>query len=201
MLQSSYVYVCGPAQSVGRLYYYPCTETLPENAIAMAETQSGIFEFTFAIGEQVNDDAFNFAFYLDKDLTDMFSGKTTAEHSIAYDGTLGSSYFAVGKGYLGHADGHFYKRQANRHLPKGSCWTAVIDIRGGLKAAPVYIKEYTGPTGIVELKGNGNLKNDKEHGGNLYDLCGRNVATSPTLSASVPRKGIYIWDGKKILVR
>ena len=77
----------------------------------------------------------------------------------------------------------------------------LIDIRSGLKAAPVYIKEYTGPTGIVELKGNGNLKNDKEHGGNLYDLCGRNVATSPTLSASVPRKGIYIWDGKKILVR
>ena len=59
LLQSSYVYVCGPAQSVGCLYYYPCTETLPENAIAMAETQSGIFEFTFAIGEQVNDDAFN----------------------------------------------------------------------------------------------------------------------------------------------
>ena len=62
------IYVCGPAGSVGRVFYYPGAETLPENAFAMAEVKDGIYEYTFAIGEQLNDEAIDFAFYLKDDL-------------------------------------------------------------------------------------------------------------------------------------
>ena len=185
------VYLCGPANSVGRVFFYPSTETLAENAIAMAETESGVFEFTFAIGEQVNDNALSFAFYLDADLTDMFSGKASVEHSLAYDGTKGSSLFALGRGMSGHADGHIYKRQAKRPLEAGSRWTAVVDIRNGLKGAPVYVKEWEEPTGIKDLKDSKNLRALKD--GNCYDLSGRKVSRL--------KKGIYLKDGKKILIK
>lgn len=184
------LYVCGPAKSVGRLFYYPSTETLPANAIPMAEVEEGVFEFTFAIGEQVNDDALSFAFFLDADLTDMFSGKTTAQHSLSYDGTRGSSLFAMGRGMSGHIDGHIYKRQANRPLPQGSRWTAVVDIRGGLKGAPVFIKEWEAPTGIADLKDLNDPKGLNSLGnlkGDCFDLSGRKVEN--------PQKGVYIIRG------
>ena len=149
------------------------------------------FEFTFAIGEQVNDNALSFAFYLDADLTDMFSGKASVEHSLAYDGTKGSSLFALGRGMSGHADGHIYKRQAKRPLEAGSRWTAVVDIRNGLKGAPVYVKEWEEPTGIKDLKDSKNLRALKD--GNCYDLSGRKVSRL--------KKGIYLKDGKKILIK
>ena len=183
------VYVCGPANSVGRVFYYPSTATLAENAIAMAETESGVFEFTFAIGEQVNDKALSFAFFLDADLTDMFSGKTAAEHSLTYDGTKGSSLFAIGRGISGHTDGHIYKRQANRALEPGSKWTAVVDIRGGLKGAPVYVKEYSSPTRIDVIKDEkSKMKND----GAMYDLSGRKWS-----NGHIPSR-FYIQDGRKV---
>ena len=175
------IYICGPAKSVGRVFYYPGTETLPENAFAMAEVEEGVYQYTLAIGEQLNDDALDFAFYLKSDLSEMFSGKVTAACYLSYDTSRGSNLFAMGKGVLGHADGHIYKRQASLHLEPGSLWTAVVDIRDGLKGGAVYIKEWEEPTAI---KTTDNSQQSTDNGTSLYDLSGRKV--------SHLKKGIYI---------
>lgn len=181
------IYVCGPAGSVGRVFYYPGAETLPENAFAMAEVKDGIYEYTFAIGEQLNDEAIDFAFYLKDDLSEKFSSKTTAPHCLVYDSKQGSTYFGLGKGLSGHADGHIYKRVSNVRLKEGSLWTAVVDVRNGLKDASVYIrKAHETPTGLVPSFRNAD---GKEKGGMpvgvCYDLQGRRVANDKL-------KGIYI---------
>lgn len=180
------LYICGPANSVGRVFYYPSTETLAENAIAMAEVEEGLYEYTFAVGEQLNDDALDFAFYLKSDLSEMFSGKSSAEYYLVYDTSKGSSLFALGKGSSGHADGHIYRRQTYKHLEAGSLWTVVVDIRGGLKGGSVYVKEWEAPTGIRGIKEQ-NMKDSKDIR-NLndacYDLSGRSVANM--------RRGIHL---------
>jgi glucosylceramidase len=181
------IYVCGPAGSVGRVFYYPGAETLPENAFAMAEVKDGIYEYTFAIGEQLNDEAIDFAFYLKDDLSAKFSSKATAPHCLVYDSKQGSTYFGLGKGLSGHADGHIYKRVSNVRLKEGSLWTAVVDVRNGLKDASVYIrKAHEIPTGLVPSFRNAD---GKEKGGMpvgvCYDLQGRRVANDKS-------KGIYI---------
>lgn len=181
------IYVCGPAGSVGRVFYYPGAETLPENAFAMAEVKDGIYEYTFAIGEQLNDEAIDFAFYLKDDLSAKFSSKTTAPHCLVYDSKQGSTYFGLGKGLSGHADGHIYKRVSNVRLKEGSLWTAVVDVRNGLKDASVYIrKAHEIPTCLVPSFRNAD---GKEKGGMpvgvCYDLQGRRVANDKS-------KGIYI---------
>jgi hypothetical protein len=181
------IYVCGPAGSVGRVFYYPGAETLPENAFAMAEVKDGIYEYTFTIGEQLNDEAIDFAFYLKDDLSAKFSSKTTAPYCLVYDSKQGSTYFGLGKGLSGHADGHIYKRVSNVRLKEGSLWTAVVDVRNGLKDASVYIrKAHEIPTGLVSSFRNAD---GKEKGGMpvgvCYDLQGRRVANDKS-------KGIYI---------
>jgi glucosylceramidase len=181
------IYVCGPAGSVGRVFYYPGAETLPENAFAMAEVKDGIYEYTFAIGEQLNDEAIDFAFYLKDDLSAKFSSKATAPHCLVYDSKQGSTYFGLGKGLSGHADGHIYKRVSNVRLKEGSLWTAVVDVRNGLKDASVYIrKAHEIPTGLMPSFRNAD---GKEKGGMTvgvcYDLQGRRVANDKS-------KGIYI---------
>ena len=187
LLQSSYVWVCGPANSVGRLYYYPSSATLPENAFAMAEMEEGLFQYTFEVGEQLNDDAVDFAFYLKSDLSEMFSSKTSAANYLVYDQSKGSNLFGLGRGTSGHADGHIYKRQTYRHLEPGSLWTAVVDIRSGLKGGAVYVKEAEEPSGI---KTTDNSQRTTDNA-SLYDLLGRKVTH--------PQKGIYIKAGKKII--
>ena len=194
------IYLCGPARSVGRVFYYPGTETLAENAIAMAEVQDSVFQYTFTIGEQLNDDAVDFAFYLKSDLSEMFSSHTTADRYLVYDQNLGSSYFALGRGTAGHPDGHIYKRTVSRHLEPGSQWTAVVDIRNGLKGGIVYIKEAV-PTSIkpfgspdgerMEASNRGGLK------GSWYNLSGCRVANGQRPTA----QGLYIHNGKKVSVR
>ena len=183
------IYICGPANSIGRVFYYPGTEALAENAISMAEVEEGLYEYTFTIGEQVNDNALDFAFYLTSDLSDKFSGKTSAAHSLSYDTSKGNNLFAIGRGSSGHEDGHIYKRSAGYHLEAGSRWTAVVDIRGGLKAAPVYIKEWEEPTGIETIQ---SAKSKSQIVDGIYDLSGRAVPAD-----AKPR--IIIKDGKKIL--
>ena len=144
--------------------------------------QDGLYQYTFAIGEQLNDDAIDFAFYLKSDLSEKFSSKSTADYYLTYDTSHSGSLFGLGRGASGHADGHIYKRQAYRKLEPGSRWTAVVDIRNGLKGAPVYVKEAESPDGL-----NDNLNVNK----GIYDLLGRKVLH--------PQKGIYIKDGKKII--
>ena len=168
------IYICGPANSIGRVFYYPSTETLAENAIAMAEVEEGLFEYSFVVGEQVNDKAFKFGFYLKSDLSEMFSGKTTEEHYLVYDQTKGSTYFALGKGTSGHTDGYIYKRTASRRL-EGSKWTAVVDIRNGLQGGTVYLKQAEDvPTSLspAHYKGMGENINGKWSNGKCYDLMG-----------------------------
>lgn len=187
------IYICGPAKSVGRIFYYPSTETLVENVIAMAEVEDGVYEYSFKIGEQLNDDALDFAFYTKSDLSESFSGKANTDRYLSYDQTKGSSYFAIGRGSSGHADGHIYKRTANRHLEEGSQWTAVVDIRNGLKGGIVYIKEAEAPTPVISSKEDwrnvqSSMGNDK-----CYDLSGR-----PIINRKLPL-GIYLKEGKKLL--
>ena len=182
------VFICGPANSVGRVFFYPSTETLPENAIAMAEVEDSLFEYTFAVGTQLNDDALDFAFYLKSDLSEMFSGKSSAEHYLVYDSGKGSSLFALGKGTSGHADGHIFRRQTYKHLEVGSLWTAVVDLRSGQKGGSVYIKEWEEPTGIREIKDFKEIKDIQNLKDACYDLSGRKVASV--------RKGVYIIRSK-----
>ena len=182
------VYICGPANSVGCPFFYPGSATLPQNAIAMAQMEQGLFQRTLVAGEQLNDAAVDFGFFLSSDLSTSFSGKTTAEHYLVYDQTLGSTLFGLGKGYSGHADGHIYKRQNNRHLEPGSLWTAVVDLREGLAGAPVFVREWEEPTGVEVLPQSMSVE-----GTGIYDLSGRRVSSV--------RKGIYIRGGRKLLVR
>lgn len=186
------IYVSGPANSVGRVFYYPGTETLAENAIPMAEVEEGLFECSFTVGKQLNDDAVDFAFYLGDDLSEMFSGKTTADRYLVYDQTKGSSLFAFGKGVSGHADGHIYKRLSSRHLKEDSRWTAVVDIRGGLQGGTVYIKEAESiPTSltpaICEAEGE-ETANGQWQNGKCYDLSGRQIVNGKRLND----KSVYI---------
>ena len=37
------LFLCGQAKSVGRVFYYPGTLTLSENALPMAETEPGLY--------------------------------------------------------------------------------------------------------------------------------------------------------------
>lgn len=184
------IYICGPANSVGRVFYYPSTEILAENAIAMAEMENGLYQYSFFVGEQLNDAAIDFAFYLKSDLSEMFSGKTTATRYLTYDSSLGSNWFALGKGTSGHADGHIYKRLSYRHLEQGSLWTVVVDIRGGEQGGIVYFKEAEDPTSMLFPQKTG--KNEAIVEG-AYDLSGRRIGTS------LPKKGITIVKGKKVL--
>lgn len=191
------IYICGPARSIGRVFYYPSTETLAENAIAMAEVEDGVYEYSFKIGEQLNDDAIDFAFYTKSDLSEMFSNRTNAARYLSYDQNRGSSYFAIGRGTSGHTDGHIFKRMANRHLEPGSQWTAVVDIRQGLNSGTVYIKEAT-PTAIEAVQpsldgeiGNGGMT--MNNGQLIYSLSGQRLQKLPT-------KGIFLKGGKKLLI-
>jgi len=177
----------------------------------MAEVEGGLYEYTFAVGTQMNDDVIDFAFYTKSDLSEMFSGKTTAERYLTYDSTLGSNHFNIGRGSASHADGHIYKRVLSRHLPDGSLWTAVVDVRGGLKGGTVYIREAEDPTGIKSLpdpllkerefrlrqgeaKKSHPLGEDLEEAGKWYDLGGRLADGGHRM----PR-GIYLRDGRKVL--
>lgn len=199
--EDSGIYICGPANSVGRVFFYPSTEMLAANAFAMAETERGLYQYTLTAGQQLNDEAVDFAFFTKPDLSEQFSGKTSSERYLTYDQTLGSTLFAIGRGVSGHADGHIYKRMSYRHLEEGSRWTVVVDVREGMKGAPVYIKEWELPTGIGdEIKGYGS-PNDKNingqssvFGGDCYDLSGRKL---PKTDAP----GVYIKGGKKIVVK
>lgn len=181
------IYVCGPARSVGRVFYYPSTETLSENAFAMAEVKDGIYEYTFAIGRQLNDEAIDFAFFLKDDLSEKFSSKTADPYYLVYDTKQGSSYFGLGKGVSGHADGHIYKRVSSVRLKEGSLWTAVVDVRNGLKGASVYVRKAESiPTGLTPSFRNADgEEKGKSHGTVCYDLQGRRVVNDKS-------KGIYI---------
>ena len=134
----------------------------------------------------------------------MFSSKTTASYYLVYDSSQGSNWFALGTGTSGHAGGHIYKRASYRHLEPGSRWTAVVDIRGGLKGGSVHIKAAGSiPTGLTSvplwgeeegMTGNGKILNDER----VYDLSGRK------LRASFPprfplKQGLYLMEGKKIM--
>lgn len=195
------IYVCGPANSIGLVYFYPGTEMLAENAIAMAKMEDGLYQHTFAIGEQLNDDAVDFAFFLRSDLSEYFSGKTTAAHYLVYDQTHGSSNFAIGKGTLGHSDGHIYKRTA-KHLEPGSLWTAVVDVRNGLKGASAYVREAAEPTPVLPVMEEEyaavSLSERKKQ--DVYDLQGRRIATG-TAFGSHPVKGVYLTRGRKFIIR
>ena len=210
------VFICGPANSIGRVFFYPGTATLAENAIAMAEVEEGLFEYTLAIGTQLNDNVIDFAFYTKSDLSEMFSGKPGAERYLEYDLTLGSNHFNIGRGTAMHPDGRIYKRVPNRRIPDGSVWTAVVDIRGGLSEGKVYIKEAEEPTSIAgitsdaktysnsRLKGEdlgkeASPKGGSEESGGLegtaFDLQGRQMQNS-----RLPR-GIYLKEGRKVLTQ
>ena len=183
------VYVCGPANSVGRVFYYPCSDVLPSNAIAMAEVEDGLYQFTFAVGEQVSDDSFSMAFFLTSDLSQMFSGKPTAAHRLTYDSALGSNYFSLGRGTAMHPDGYIYKRVASRHLEAGSLWTAVVDLRQGVSAGSVYIREAV-PTAIDQVPVAGESSSSGQSLQGIYDLSGRRLADHPAA-------GIFIENGQK----
>lgn len=198
----SSIYICGPANSVGCVFYYPCSETLPENAIAMAEVEKGLFEYSFKIGEQLNDNAIDFAFFLRSDLSEMFSGKPSSAYYLSYDQARGSNYFALGRGTSGHANGHIYKRVVSRHLDPGSVWTAVVDIRNGLNAGTCYIMEAGVPTVILppaEERDPDSLLPPKWSNGNLYDLSGRQPSVRSGAGGAL-KKGVYLKEGKKFLI-
>ena len=190
------IYICGPAKSIGRVFFYPGTETLPENAIAMAEMEKGLYQYTFVAGVQLNDAAIDFAFYLKRDLSEMFSSKTTEERYLSYDQTLGSNWFALGKGISGHADGHIYKRLNYRHLEDGSLWTVVVDVRSGLQGGTCYVKEAEDPTGIISVPFSREEKetlNGKSSNGKCFDLTGRQIVNRKL------HKGITLTSGRKVL--
>lgn len=186
------LYVGGPARSVGRVFFYPGTQTLSENALPMAETEPGLYQCTFAVGEQLNDAAVDFAVYADADLSEMFSGRTSAERYLVYDQTRGDSFFNLGKGTAAHPDGHFYKRVASRHLPEGSEWTLVVDIRGGVKGGSTYVKKAEAPTGLKGVRSAEGLRDAADR---CYNLAGQQVGSRHF------KKGIYIIGNRKVVVR
>ena len=189
------VYICGPAKSIGQVFFYPGTETLAENAIAMAEVEDGLYEYTLAVGEQLNDDAVDFGFYLKSDLSESFSSKSNAASYLVYDQTKGSSNFALGRGALNHPDGHIYKRTAKK-LDPGSLWTAVVDIRSGMAGASVYVRESVpAAIGSPRQSSDDNPTAGGTAKGKWFDLQGRKITKDKAL------RGIYLSEGRKTIVR
>ena len=79
----------------------------------------------------------------------------------------------------------FYKLSSSATVPAGK---AYLQISGGVASAPAFIGFGNGTTGIQTID-NGKLTNDNVY----YDLQGRRVAQ--------PTKGLYIVNGKKVVIK
>ncbi|MBQ4228298.1 MAG: hypothetical protein II675_00650 [Bacteroidaceae bacterium] len=56
------LFLCGQAKSVGRVFYYPGTLTLSENALPMAETEPGLYQCSLTDGlRDASDRCYNLA--------------------------------------------------------------------------------------------------------------------------------------------
>ena len=120
-------------------------------------------------------------------LTTEDTDEITGNQLLVSDGTVtsdGSTIYVLAKGTSGVG---FYKLANGATIAAGK---AYLQISGGVAQAPAFIGfgDGNGATGIQTID-NGKLTNDNVY----YDLQGRRVAQ--------PTKGLYIVNGKKVVVK
>lgn len=176
------VYLIGPGSSVGKPFYTGGTEFMLENALPLAEVQDKIYQITFTVGEQLNPDFVDFAFYgSNVSWEPMFLGSEGSTYYL----TSSNSYFRVGYGRLGHADGHIYVPSPLR-LKEGETYRLTLDLSQGISAGLLTTEKQT-PTGISSVT-------HTPLATVLHNLHGQRVENPK-------RAGIYILNGKKVLLR
>jgi hypothetical protein len=99
--------------------------------------------------------------------------KTTTAEKIVY--ALAKKNSTVG----------FYKVQAGVNVPEGKCY---IEVNAPTNPAPEFLGFNGDATGINEVRGK-----MEDVSGKVYNLAGQRVAQ--------PTKGLYIVNGKKVVIK
>lgn len=183
------VYVNGPRKSIGKPSFFLDDKWLPEQAMPMAEVEDGLYQMTVTVGEQLNDQSTDFAFFTSPQMDTPFVTQTGSSFRITLNEEESDQYFALGNGTNGHDDGHVYKRHFFFRLTKGDRYAITIDLRKGTDQGILTIKKAGGTADGITSPSQGAQGQD-----GIYDLNGRSMPEEP-------QKGIYIRKGKKTLIR
>jgi hypothetical protein len=184
------LYVNGPRRSIGKPCFFLDDEWLPAQAMPMAEVEDGLYRLTVTVGEQLNDEHTDFAFFTSPQMETPFVTQAGSHFRLAMNEEESDQFFALGTGTNGHADGHLYKRHFFFRLTKGDRYVMTVDLRNGTDQGILTIKKSDGTADGVR---NPLVPLDTETG-NVYDMNGRRVWGKP-------QKGVYIRQGKKTLVK
>lgn len=182
------LYISSLANSLNPNYYYPVSKSEETCVLPMVVKEPGMYEYAFTVGSEFNPAVVNFAFYKEKELTTLFSGKSGAEHYLTYDMGQGITFFGMGRGASGHADGHMYKRATTAKIEDGATFIITVDLRAGDGAGVVYVRKADPEemlTGIRKEEASAT----SEGCAGMYDLMGRKLTKVPS---GMP----YICNGK-----
>lgn len=113
------------------------------------------------------------------------SYQLNGEEKITYDGNKMRVLNKSKAGVIG-----FYKLAEGTEMKANKAWLDVSGLAGTSAAKPMIISFGNTPTGIKEVSDNPRKEVQDE---NYYDLQGRRVQN--------PARGIYIYKGKKIIIR
>lgn len=113
------------------------------------------------------------------------SYQLNGEEKITYDGNKMRVLNKSQAGVIG-----FYKLAEGTEMKANKAWLDVSGLAGTSAAKPMMISFGNTPTGIKEVSDNPRKEMQDE---NYYDLQGRRVQN--------PARGIYIYKGKKIIIR
>ena len=176
------IWIIGASGSVGDPAYTDGTNWEPANAIAMTEVSDKVYEYTFVVGKSLNKDFVNFKFFGQAGWGIEFLGSEGAMYHL----TSESDVFLVGDGN-GHDNGNIYLAEG-AELTDGDEWKLTVDCSGGYRNSVLRAQRGGDETGISQVSFRGELP---QH--SIYDLQGRKVSN--------PHRGIYIMNGKKVVIR
>lgn len=182
------LYINGPRKSIGKPCFFLNDEWLPQNAMPMAEVEDGLYRITLTVGEQLNDEYTDFAFFTSPQMETPFLTQDSSPFRITFNEAESDQFFTLGKGTGGKEDGHVYKRHFFFRLTKGDRYVVIADLRKGADQGVLTIRKADGTADGVVVPTAENRTNG------LFDMSGRRIWGKP-------RKGIYIWQGKKTFVR
>lgn len=127
----STIYVNAPRRALGKPFYGGSDEWLSHQAMPMAQTEQGIFRFTFVTGHEFNPQHTSFAFFASPAIEDLFVTAQGAPYRLTLDTKASDPFFALGRGTGGHADGHVYQSHFFMRLTPEQAYSAIVDLRQG----------------------------------------------------------------------